>query len=166
LKKLLLATALLAGTAAQAQKLTATERKLVASVQQRMPQTEQLLERVVNINSGTLNVAGVREVGQVFRQEFDTLGFKTEWVAMPAAMQRAGHLVAQHQGKKGKKLFLIGHLDTVFELDMPFTKFTRLNDSLATGQGVNDMKGGDVVILAALQALHANGLLRDAGIAQ
>jgi glutamate carboxypeptidase len=164
LKKLLLATALLAGTAAQAQKLTATERKLVASVQHRMPQTEQLLERVVNINSGTLNVAGVREVGQVFRQEFDALGFKTEWVAMPAAMQRAGHLVAQHQGKKGKKLFLIGHLDTVFELDMPFTKFTRLNDSLATGQGVNDMKGGDVVILAALQALHANGLLRDARI--
>jgi glutamate carboxypeptidase len=164
LKKLLLATALLAGTAAQAQKLTATERKLVASVQQRMPQTEQLLERVVNINSGTLNVAGVREVGQVFRQEFDALGFKTEWVAMPAAMQRAGHLVAQHQGKKGKKLFLIGHLDTVFELDMPFTKFTRLNDSLATGQGVNDMKGGDVIILAALQALHANGLLRDARI--
>jgi glutamate carboxypeptidase len=164
LKKLLLATALLAGTAAQAQKLTATERKLVASVQQRMPQTEQLLERVVNINSGTLNVAGVREVGQVFRQEFDALGFKTEWVAMPAGMQRAGHLVAQHPGKKGKKLFLIGHLDTVFELDMPFTKFTRLNDSLATGQGVNDMKGGDVVILAALQALHANGLLRDARI--
>jgi glutamate carboxypeptidase len=164
LKKLLLATALLAGTAAQAQKLTATERKLVASVQHRMPQTEQLLERVVNINSGTLNVAGVREVGQVFRQEFDALGFKTEWVAMPAAMQRAGHLVAQHPGKKGKKLFLIGHLDTVFELDMPFTKFTRLNDSLATGQGVNDMKGGDVVILAALQALHANGLLRDARI--
>jgi glutamate carboxypeptidase len=164
LKKLLLAIALLAGPTAQAQKLTATERKLVASVQQRLPQTEQLLERVVNINSGTLNVAGVREVGQVFRQEFEALGFKTEWVAMPAAMQRAGHLVAQHPGKKGKKLFLIGHLDTVFELDMPFTKFTRLNDSIATGQGVNDMKGGDVVILAALQALHANGLLRDTRI--
>jgi glutamate carboxypeptidase len=164
LKKLLLALALLAGTTAQAQQLTATERKLVASVQARMPQTEQLLERVVNINSGTLNVAGVREVGQVLQQEFDALGFKTEWVAMPAAMQRAGHLVATHPGKKGKKLFLIGHLDTVFELDMPFTKFTRLNDSLATGQGVNDMKGGDVVILAALQALHANGLLREARI--
>jgi glutamate carboxypeptidase len=164
LKKLLLAIALLAGSTAQAQRLTATERKLVASVQQRLPQTEQLLERVVNINSGTLNVAGVREVGQIFRQEFEALGFKTEWVAMPAAMQRAGHLVAQHPGKKGKKLFLIGHLDTVFELDMPFTKFTRLNDSIATGQGVNDMKGGDVVILAALQALHANGLLRDTRI--
>ncbi|MDO7883772.1 M20/M25/M40 family metallo-hydrolase [Hymenobacter cheonanensis] len=164
MKKLLLAAALLGCHAAQAQKLSATERKLVASVQQRVPQTEKLLEQVVNINSGTLNVAGVREVGAVFRKEFDALGFKTEWVAMPASMQRAGHLVAQHQGKKGKRLFLIGHLDTVFELDMPFTKFARLNDSTATGQGVNDMKGGDVVILAALQALAANGLLKNASI--
>ena len=129
-----------------------------------MPQTEQLREQVVNINSGTLNVAGVRQVGAVFQKEFDALGFKTEWVAMPASMQRAGHLVARHSGTKGKKLFLIGHLDTVFELDMPFTKFTRLNDSTATGQGVNDMKGGDVVIVAALQALQANGLLKNTSI--
>jgi glutamate carboxypeptidase len=164
MKKLLLATAFLCYHAAQAQHMTATERKVVASVQQHLPQTEQLLEQVVNINSGTLNVAGVRAVGAVFQQEFDALGFKTEWVAMPASMQRAGHLVAQRKGKKGKKLFLIGHLDTVFELDMPFTKYTRLNDSTATGQGVNDMKGGDVVILAALQALQANGLLKDVSI--
>ena len=164
MKKLLLATAFLGYHVAQGQQLTAAERKLIASVQQRLPQTEKLLEQVVNLNSGTLNVAGVREVGAVFQKEFDALGFKTEWVAMPANMQRAGHLVAQHPGKKGKRLFLIGHLDTVFELDMPFTKFTRLNDSTATGQGVNDMKGGDVVILAALQALAANGLLKDASI--
>ncbi|RYY19293.1 MAG: M20 family peptidase [Cytophagaceae bacterium] len=164
MKKLLLAAALLGSQAAQAQTLTATERKIVASVQQRLPQTAHLLEQVVDINSGTLNVAGVRAVGKVFQQEFDALGFKTEWVPMPASMQRAGHLVAQHSGKKGKKLFLIGHLDTVFELDMPFTKFTRLNDSTATGQGVNDMKGGDVVMLAALQALQANGLLKEASI--
>ncbi|RYY09662.1 MAG: M20/M25/M40 family metallo-hydrolase, partial [Cytophagaceae bacterium] len=160
MKKFLLAAAFLGCHAAQAQQLTATERKLIASVRQRMPQTEKLLEQVVNINSGTLNVAGVRAVGTVFQHEFDALGFKTEWVAMPTSMQRAGHLVARHQGQKGKRLFLIGHLDTVFELDMPFTKYTRLNDSTATGQGVNDMKGGDVILLAALQALHANGLLR------
>ena len=164
MKKRLLATVIFCCHAAQAQQLTATERKLLASVQQRLPQTEQLLAQVVNINSGTLNVAGVRAVGTVFQKEFDALGFKTEWVAMPAGMQRAGHLVAQRKGKKGKRLFLVGHLDTVFELDMPFTKYTRLNDSTATGQGVNDMKGGDVVILAALQALQANGLLKDASI--
>ena len=164
MKKILLAASLLCFHAGNAQKLTAIERKIVASVRQRMPQTEQLLEQLVNINSGTLNVKGVREVGTVLQKQFDALGFKTEWVAMPVTMQRAGHLAAQHKGKKGRKLFLIGHLDTVFELDMPAGKFTRLNDSTATGQGVNDMKGGDVLILAALQALHANGLLKDANI--
>ncbi|RZK22210.1 MAG: M20 family peptidase [Hymenobacter sp.] len=164
MKKLLLAVAFLNYYVAQAQHLTATERQIVASVQQRLPQTERLLAQVVDINSGTLNVAGVRAVGAVFQKEFDALGFKTGWVAMPASMQRAGHLVAQHPGKKGKKLFLIGHLDTVFEPDMPAGKYTRLNDSTATGQGANDMKGGDVVMLAALQALQANGLLKDASI--
>ncbi|OGX86886.1 M20/M25/M40 family metallo-hydrolase [Hymenobacter glacialis] len=164
MKKLLLASALFLGHAAQAQKLTATERKIVASVQRNMPNSEQLLEQVVNINSGTLNVKGVREVGTVFQKEFEALGFKTEWVAMPVGMQRAGHLVAERKGSKGKRLFLIGHLDTVFELDMPAGKFTRLNDSTATGQGVNDMKGGNVVMLAALQALQANGLLKNASI--
>jgi len=163
-KKLLLVSALLGFHAAQAQKLTITERKIIASVQQNMPQTEKLLEQVVNINSGTLNAKGVREVSTVFQKEFEALGFATQWVAMPESMQRAGHLVAQRSGKKGSKLFLIGHLDTVFELDMPFTKYTRLNDSTATGQGVNDMKGGDVVILAALKALQANGLLKNAAI--
>ena len=38
-----------------------------------------LLERVVNINSGTLNLAGVRAVGDVFRGELDALGFTTRW---------------------------------------------------------------------------------------
>ena len=158
-KQLTLACALVCGFAADAQKLTATEQKIIASVKQNMPQSEKLLVQLVNINSGTLNQKGVQEVGAILRKEFDAIGFKTEWVAMPVAMQRAGHLVAQRKGKKGKKLFLIGHLDTVFELDMPFTKYTQLNDSTATGQGLNDMKGGDVVILAALQALQQNGLL-------
>ena len=65
---------------------------------------------------------------------------------------------------KGKKLFLIGHLDTVFEPDMPANPFTMLNESTATGQGVIDMKGGDVVMIIALQALQAQGLLQDANI--
>src|SRR5262245_52429584 len=56
-----------------------------------------LLERVVNINSGTQNLEGVRQVGAVFRTELDRLGFKTEWVD-GAAWQRAGHLIATHPG--------------------------------------------------------------------
>src|SRR5689334_4302820 len=39
-----------------------------------------LLERIVNVNSGTMNFAGVREVGAVLRSELDALGFATRWV--------------------------------------------------------------------------------------
>ena len=87
----------------------------------------------MNINSGTLNLAGVRQVGDVLRAQFDTLGFKTRWVD-GAAFQRAGHLVAEHPGP-GQKILLIGHLDTVFEPNNPFQKFQRLNDSTARGPG-------------------------------
>lgn len=150
---------LLISTAIFSQKLSPIEAKIMAQVNAQLPQTEALLKKVVNINSGTLNKEGVREVGAIFRKEFDDLGFKTEWISLPDSLNRAGHLVAERKGTKGKKLFLIGHLDTVFEKAMSFTPYTYLNDSTVTGQGVNDMKGGDVVLLAALKVLKDNDLL-------
>jgi glutamate carboxypeptidase len=146
-------------TVSFAQKLSPIEAKIIAQVEAQLPQTEAILKKVVNINSGTLNKEGVREVGAIFRKEFDDLGFKTEWISLPDSLNRAGHLVAERKGTQGKKLFLIGHLDTVFEKAMSFTPYTYLNDSTATGQGVNDMKGGDMVLLAALKVLKNNGLL-------
>ena len=147
-----------------AQKLSSTEQKIIAQINAQLPQTEALLKRVVNINSGTLNKEGVREVGAIFSKEFEDLGFKTEWISLPDSLNRAGHLVAERKGTKGKKLFLIGHLDTVFEKAMSFTPYAYLNDSTVTGQGVNDMKGGDIVLLAALKSLKDNGLLENTNL--
>ena len=118
-----------------------------------------LLERVVNINSGTLNLDGVRQVGQVFRSELDALGFTTQWVD-GARWGRAGHLVADHPGP-GPRVLLIGHLDTVFEKESPFQRFERIDEHTARGPGIIDMKGGDVIIVAALKALEAAGALDD-----
>ncbi len=129
-----------------------------------MTDAEKMLSDAVNINSGTLNKAGVRKVGDLFSKEFIKAGFTTQWVDLPDSLNRAGHLVATRKGKKGKKIFIIGHLDTVFEPDMPFSPYKRLNDSTATGQGANDMKGGDVVVIIALQALQSLGLLDDASV--
>ncbi|MDO8966533.1 M20/M25/M40 family metallo-hydrolase [Algoriphagus sp.] len=143
------------------QKLTKDEQKLIELIDKNYKETLALLEEVININSGSLNKEGVREVGRVFEREFQKIGFQTEWIDLPSEVNRAGHFVATRKGAKGKKLFLIGHLDTVFEKDMPFTPFTYLNDSTATGQGANDMKGGDVLVLASLKALHQLGLLKD-----
>jgi len=134
------------------------EARIVAAVEANADAAIDLLERTVNINSGTMNFEGVREVGDVLRAEFDALGFETEWVD-GAAFERAGHLVARHRGSgQGPHLLLIGHLDTVFEPGSPFQSFQRDGDR-ATGPGVVDMKGGDVVIVHALRALREAGVL-------
>lgn len=165
MKKLLpLLVVLMTTSASFSQNPGTPEKKIIETVKADLPQTMQLLEEAVNINSGTLNHAGVRRVGKVFKRELDAMGFTTEWVTLPDSLNRAGHLVATRKGNQGKKLFLIGHLDTVFEKSMPFTPFTILNDSTATGQGVNDMKGGDVMIIAALKALYNLGLLDNTSI--
>ncbi len=143
------------------QKLSKDEKKLLELIDQNYRETVSILEEVININSGSLNLEGVREVGRVFEREFQKIGFQTEWVEVSSEVNRAGHFVATRKGTKGKKLFMIGHLDTVFEKDMPFSPFTWLNDSTATGQGANDMKGGDVLIFASLKAMHQLGLLDD-----
>lgn len=140
----------------------APEREIAAWVDAHNGEALTLLERVVNVNSGTQNFAGVREVGAIFRAAFDRLGFRTRWVD-GAAFKRAGHLVAEHPGK-GPKLLLVGHLDTVFERDSPFQKFQRVDANTAKGPGIIDMKGGDVVILQALAALAAAGALADLNV--
>jgi glutamate carboxypeptidase len=137
---------------------------IVATAKKQLSETEALLEKIVNINSGTNNKEGVRTVGKLLAEEFDKLGFKTEWITFPDSIPTAGHLVATRQGTKGKKLFLIGHLDTVFEKSLPMEPFKRTSDSTATGQGALDMKGGDVAIIAALKALQAHKLLDDSAI--
>ena len=86
-----------------AQSISAVEKKIIEHVKVNIPQTEKLLIDAVNINSGTLNHEGVRQVGQLFRKEFDAMGFTTEWVSLPDSLNRAGHLVAYRKGKKGKK---------------------------------------------------------------
>lgn len=147
-----------------AQQLNSDEKKVLETIHSDLSQNLQLLQQIVDINSGTLNQKGVRAVGDALRAEFEKIKFTTEWISMPDSVKRAGHLVAYINGKKGKKLFLIGHLDTVFEPDMPANPYRKINDSTVTGQGVEDMKGGDIIILAALQALYKNGLLNDASI--
>ena len=146
------------------QKLTRTEKKIVKTIEQQNEDAVLFLEKVVNMNSGTLNLPGVRDVGAVFAEEFSAIGFESRWIDMPDEMNRAGHLFAEISGNQGKKLLLIGHLDTVFEEDSPFQQFEKINDSIAKAPGGNDMKGGNVIILYALKALQEHNLLNDAQI--
>lgn len=139
--------------------ISGTEQRIIEAVDASRPAALELLERSVNINSGSMNFEGVRAVGDLFATELRALGFETEWVD-GAAFERAGHLVAERHGD-GPTVLLIGHLDTVFEPDSPFQRFERLNETEAAGPGTTDMKGGDVVMIHALRALQSVGVLDD-----
>jgi len=156
----LAATALAFPAAAQ---LSAPERKIAAFVDSEQERSIALLERLVNQNSGSLNLEGVEKIGQMMRAELEPLGFTVTWVPMRQT-GRAGHIVATHKGGgKGKRMLLIGHLDTVFEPSSPFQTFKRAGND-GVGPGAADDKGGMVVMLTALKAMKAAGTLNSADI--
>jgi len=140
--------------------LNNAEKKIKKYVDSHTEEAIDLVEKVVNINSGTLNIDGNKTVGKIFQAELDQLGFNTYWVTYPETIKRSGHLFAEMRGGKGKKIVMIGHLDTVFEPDHPFQKFTRDGDT-AYGPGVSDMKAGDVSMIYAMKALDNVGVLKD-----
>jgi glutamate carboxypeptidase len=143
--------------------LSPAEQTMIRTVDAEQQRTTAMLQRWVDQNSGTMNLAGVQAMRQMVEPEFQALGFKPEWIDMKAA-GRAGHLVARHVGsRRGKRLLLIAHLDTVFEPDSPFQRWTPEGDK-AHGPGAGDDKGGIAVIVAALRAMQAAGTLKNANI--
>lgn len=150
-------TALLIALASLSSSLSAAprdakEKALVAHVTAHQQANLELLEQIVNVNSGTMNFAGVRKVADMVRPRFEALGFKVTWVD-GTPFGRAGHLVATRPGR-GKHVLLIGHLDTVFEPNHPFQRWQRVDENIVRGPGAADMKGGIIVGLAALEALR------------
>jgi glutamate carboxypeptidase len=154
-RRLLVLFALLGCAMVQAKGLDSTEQRIVRAADARQAQSLGWLADVVDIPSATENHAGVRKVGDVFARELAALGFETRWVDQ-REVGRSGHLVAVHRGTRGRRLLLIGHLDTVLEGE-PF----RRDGNQAYGTGIADMKGGNVIIVEALRALQASGALED-----
>ena len=108
-----------------AAKLSPAETRMIQTVDAEQERTLAMLEKWVNQNSGSLNIEGVTKVGEMLRAELEPLGFKVQWIDMRQT-GRAGHIVATHKGNgRGKRLLLIGHLDTVFEPDSPFQRWER-----------------------------------------
>lgn len=156
------ASALLLAQPAAAE-LSGPEQKIMTVVDSEQERTVDMLAKWVNQNSGSLNSPGVVRVGEMLRSELEPLGFKVEWLDMKAA-GRAGHIVARHKGNgRGKRMLLIGHLDTVFEPDSSFQRWERKGNR-GIGPGSGDDKGGMAVMVAALRAMHQAGTLKPADI--
>lgn len=163
---LLLAAFTLAATAQPNHPLSPPEKAMVDYIDAHSQESNNLLGQLVNINSGTHNLAGVRAVADIMKEQLTSLGFHVQWIPMEQ-VQRAGVLVAEHPcpepGKCGKRMLLIGHMDTVFEKTSPFQNWS-VNGDIGTGPGANDMKGGLVIMLYALKAMQAAAVLDHAEI--
>lgn len=144
---------------ATAQNLNPDERKIAEYIDKNGSAAISVLEKAVNIDSPTEDLEGVKKVGMLFKKEFEALGMTARWINMPPETKRAGHLIAETRGIKGKRILLLGHLDTVLKGE----RFRREGDR-AFGTGIGDMKGGNVIMLQALRALNAAGLLKDSRI--
>ena len=155
-----LKTFLIALTFCFAQSLNQDEKEIQKFVKNKTSEAIDLLEKIVNINSGSLNIKGNLKVGKILQKELDKIGFNTYWVTYPKEVKRSGHLFAEMRGGKGKNITMVGHLDTVFEKDHPFQKFIRQGNK-AYGPGVDDNKGGIVSMLYAMKALNRIGKLKD-----
>jgi glutamate carboxypeptidase len=136
----------------------AQEKAILDAVDKNAAASIQLLERLVNQNSGTFHPEGVMAIARIMDQEFRSLGFTTRQIPL-ASIGRGVHLTAERKGAPGARpILLVGHMDTVFEPSSPFQKF-EAKGRTAVGPGTADMEGGLVVILLALRALHEAGQL-------
>ncbi|MDC9496728.1 MULTISPECIES: M20/M25/M40 family metallo-hydrolase [unclassified Pseudoalteromonas] len=145
--------------------LNKNEREIVKQVEQNMPQALKEIEQAVNINSGSLNIEGVKKVGALASEQLKAIGFKVEWLD-GSAFNRAGHVLATHESNDPDaiKILMIGHLDTVFAKHDNFTTYKQIDEHTARGPGVADMKGGNTIIITALKSLQALNLLENVSI--
>ncbi len=162
-RKSLVLAMLMFATFVNAEMLSPEEQRMTEWIDAHSEDAVALLKETVDIPSGSLTLDGVREVGAVLRRELDAIGLETEWIEMPPEIGRAGHLVGRKEGN-GKKILMIGHLDTVFEADDGLHPFTRDGD-IAYGHGICDMKSGNVIMVYALLALKEIGALAEIPVA-
>jgi glutamate carboxypeptidase len=155
--------------------LDADEIELRVMIADRRDELEAMLETLVNQNTGTYHRAGLEAQATLLGQQLEQLGFAVTQERGAAVLLpdrgtiETGPLVIARRATRARaasapRFLLVGHYDTVFEPDSAFQKFARdpAQPQRATGPGVADMKGGLVVLLAALRALADSGAIDQA----
>ncbi|MBG9978749.1 M20 family metallopeptidase [Ruoffia tabacinasalis] len=115
---------------------------------------EELLEELVNIDSGSYYKQGVDAVGNVLKQEFENIGMS---VTVHPLEDRGDILQIQHPNAKKPDILLSGHMDTVFPEGTVKMRPFKIKGEYAYGPGVFDMKGSLVMLLYAMRALIQEG---------
>ncbi len=126
-----------------------------AALSPMLPDILAMAERVVSIDSGTYDAAGVNAVIDVWAGMLAGLGFTVERAPLPG---RGDQMTARLSLGNGPRLLILGHADTVWPAGtVAQWPFSRSGDRI-TGPGVGDMKTNVVMALHVLKQLLGGGL--------
>jgi glutamate carboxypeptidase len=133
---------------------------LLTAAAARFPAFLDRLQTLVDIDSGTRDIAGVRKAAQAVDGWATDAGLTTRQIAVhdPDGMPLGDAIVATTHGAGTRRILLAGHLDTVFPTGAAATRPFRRDGDLAYGPGVCDDKGGLLAGLAAIETLHTLNL--------
>ncbi|MDB5986292.1 MAG: acetylornithine deacetylase [Nevskia sp.] len=139
----------------------------LAWIDAELPRLRSELLRLSDLNSGSFNVAGVNACGTRMAEWFAPLGGTVETIEVAPfrATDDRGNWRERPLGRCLRirkrpdaplRVFLCGHLDTVFAAEHPFQRATQTGDDVLNGPGVADLKGGLLVMQLVLAALEAS----------
>ena len=127
-------------------------KQVLEAAQRYKEEALRLWERLVNIDSGTGDEQGLKEVAAIATEELNKLGARLETVSAKPAV--GDNIVATFAGTGKGRIFLIAHMDTVFAKGVAAARPFRIKDGRALGPGVSDNKGGIISALYVLKILH------------
>ena len=131
---------------------------LMGWLDDQQPAMIELLEKIVNIDSGSYDHAGVSEVGMAIKAHLDDRGITTNIVERPnASFCLTATIDARHREPANQPILLMGHRDTVFPKGEVAKRPFRIKDDRAFGPGVADMKCGLVMNSFVAEAFHRFG---------
>ncbi len=124
---------------------------LLESIQSREQEMIDCVASWAAINSGSSNTEGLRVMAERLENFMSRLPGELEKIQLPNGT--ALRLTCRKHAEK--RVFLSGHMDTVYSVDHSFQTCERLDENRLRGPGVADMKGGLLVMLEALRAFEA-----------
>lgn len=126
------------------------ESKMKEYLQNNQSNMLELLEKLVNIDSGSTSKEGIDQIGSILSKEYRSIGFS---VQVLEEEKYGNHLVIQHPLAKDPKIIIVAHMDTVFPNGTVQSRPFKVEGGRAYGPGVIDMKASQVSILYAMKAL-------------
>jgi glutamate carboxypeptidase len=114
----------------------------------------ELLELLVNTDSGTYNKEGVDAVGEILKEKFEKMGM---YVLVHPEQKLGNHLEMKASRDSDPKIMIIAHMDTVFPKGAAKKRPFKVIGDKAFGPGVNDEKASHAQVLYALKALKEAG---------